>query len=283
MPLILTISPLLALYEALLKKRARGPLEDSKRRLRFTILGAHGLRRPRTEIDHYTAEQLQELIEDKIYKESDLAAIRAPSPFAVLTIDGINFFTTYDQLETPDPEWRESFDATVSDTTTIVVRVFDLKCLDRGWPALMGYTTILPFSMIPPAASSHDPVAPSDLPEKSSRASTPRPDLPDTGVLETALAVVPSGGGRVGVKELVQEWSFPLVLDRSVVPGSSVELAVSVDLSKPPPPPKIPGHYAGWKKTNERVKTSIVKWRGKTVGGKRRTVLTETYNLNDDV
>ncbi len=30
-----------------------------------------------------------------------------------------------------------------------VVRVFDRKCIDRGWPAFIGYTTIHPFAVLP--------------------------------------------------------------------------------------------------------------------------------------
>ncbi|KAF5313376.1 hypothetical protein D9611_008627 [Ephemerocybe angulata] len=309
LPLILTISPVLALYEAALKKRARGELESSKRNLRFCIVGAHGLKRPRTEIDHLTEDQIADLIESGQMTENTIKAIRAPSPFAVLTVDGKDLYTTYDLIETTSPEWRETFDTGVSDTSTIVVRVFDLKCMDRGWPSLIGYTTILPFSMLPPGPAAVV-LAPPTIP----RAQITAPEGDDTGEevaptdeegavegdSEGAKGAMKEGIDQIqetssiggGVTEASADWFgagsstvvrlFPLVRDREVVPGMSVEFSISSDTSRPPPISNIPGQYLGIKKVNQKRNVSLVKWRGKTVRGHRKVVLTETHQLDND-
>lgn len=242
LPLILTIAPLLSLWEAILTKRARGPLGSSETSLvRFTVQSATNLNRRHSLLSD------EELLE-RGWKREEIEKIKAPSPFAVLTIDEKDVYTTFDLRETKNPEWKETFDVHISETSTIVVRVFDLKCmgtecLGADGHALIGYTTILPSAMLWEAVKDE-----SELP-------TP----PD------ALHIK----------------SFPLVRDGKVIPGTTLETSVSTDTSGPIPLPTIPSQYLGLERTTEERKVAMVKWRGKRRGYKE-TTLTETYNLPGD-
>lgn len=255
----------------MLKKRARGPVEKSKRKLRLCIVGATGLKRGRTEIDQYTPEQLQDTM-----TEENIETIRCPSPFAVLTIDGTHIYNTFYEEHTRDPEWKESFDAEVSDTSTIVVRIFDMKAMNQGWPALIGYTTISPFSILPPGRK---PPAPGP----DSTSSDPQTEGPTEESSSQALGPAAEArrlkDGTSDSTAVVQQ--FPLVLDREVVPGTSVVFSVSTDISGPPPLPKIPERYLGVRKTNIKTQVGFVKWRGRKVG-RREVTVTETHRLDND-
>ncbi|KAJ2915717.1 hypothetical protein MD484_g4683, partial [Candolleomyces efflorescens] len=260
LPLILTISPLFALFEAVLKKRSRGPLESSKRTLRFCIRRATNLTRPRTELDGFSTEQIQQLIEDEQLTQEYVDQTLAPSPFALLTVGDKDVYNTYALPHTGNPDWQEYFDADVADTTTIVIRIFDSKCMDRGWPALIGYTTILPFAMFPPGSGGGNDVAPAD----------------DSSTPTQAIALV----NQANRTQESGAQTFPLFRDRSVIPGMSLEFSVSSDVQSPLPPPNIAGlNNFGLQHVNERRNVAIFKWRGKTIHGKRQTRLTERYNM----
>lgn len=252
LPLILTIAPVLSLWEAILAKRARGPSASHKTTLvRFTVQGATNLcrRHPLMADDVLIAAG---------WKEEEIEGFKAPSPFVVLTIDERDVYTTYDLRETKNPDWRESFDVELSETSTIVVRVFDLKCtgtqcLGADGHGLLGYTTILPSAMLWEALESQGPIQTDDTGSNSGAQASPRPPLG-------------------GVK------SFPLLLDGKPIPGTTFEASISLDTSGPIPLPAIPTQYIGLERTTEERKVAIVKWRGKRRGFKE-TTLTETYNL----
>ena len=240
------------------------------------MVGATGLKRSRTKIDQYSSEQVQALIKEGFLTEEDIEIMRLPSPFAVLTIDGTHIYNTFYEENTRDPEWKETFDAEVSDTSTIVVRIFDMKAMNEGWPALMGYTTITPFSILPPGQELRPP-------EPDSISADPHTQGP-TGessaqALVRAAEARRNANGASDSAAVVQE--FPLVLDRKVVPGASAVFSVSADIWGPPPLPKIPDRYLGVRKTNIKTEVGFVKWRGRKVGGREVTV-TRTYRLDDN-
>ncbi|KAJ3511415.1 hypothetical protein NLJ89_g4119 [Agrocybe chaxingu] len=142
LPLLLTISPLLSLYESILSRSSTGPTTET-RLIRFYIRRAKGLQRPRTEFDAYLPEIIDRLPEV-------LRKAQTPSPFAVITIDEREMYTSRAEESTCDPEWDESFDVRVGNLSTIVIRVFDHKCVDLGLPGFIGFATLLPFALMPP-------------------------------------------------------------------------------------------------------------------------------------
>ncbi|CAA7262113.1 unnamed protein product [Cyclocybe aegerita] len=140
--LLLTLSPLLSLYESILSRNSTGPTTET-RLIRFYIRRAKGLQRPRTEFDAYLPDIMDRLPEV-------LRKAQTPSPFAVVTIDEREMYTSRVEESTCDPDWDESFDVRVGDLSTIVVRVFDRKCIDQGLPEFIGFATLLPFALMPP-------------------------------------------------------------------------------------------------------------------------------------
>jgi len=168
-------------------------------------------------------------------------ATKAPSPFAVITIDERDIYVTYDQQDTHNPDWEESFDVEVGDLSTVVVRIFDLKCMDAGRPSLIGYTTLLPFSVLPP------------------------PSVEAVGPVTQADAAP-----AVHV--------FQLVRDGVTLQESTVSITLSMDTDGPLPPPKLPPRFKGLKGTRHDRRVGIIKFRGKRIGSKKTTT-TETYWL----
>ncbi|KAF8152964.1 hypothetical protein B0H34DRAFT_677195 [Crassisporium funariophilum] len=197
LPLVLTISPLFSLYESILARRSSGPKGET-RILRFSIRGATGLQRPQCELDPYPLEVIETIPEEKV-KE-----MRAPSPFAVITIDEREMYTTFEQYDTTDPDWDESFDVTLGDLSTVVIRIFDRKCIDRNWPSFIGFTTILPFALLPP----------------------PRDDESTDTLSERPSSVV--------------KVDIPLVREGITVSGMSVSISLSTDTHNPPSLPVVP-------------------------------------------
>jgi C2 domain len=242
LPLILTIAPLLSLWEAILTKRARKPLSSSSStHVRFTIQSATNLtRRHRLSSD--------EALLNQGWTEEEIVALKAPSPFAVLTIDEKDVYTTFDLRDAMNPGWKETFDVEISETSTIVVRIFDLKCmgtecLGADGHGLIGYTTILPSAMLWEMG---------------------KDDSNSTGT-------APREGARVQIK------SFPLIRDGKIIPGTTFEASISTDTSGPIPL-AIPPQYIGLERTTEERKVAMFHWRGRRRGYKE-TTLTETYNL----
>ncbi|KAH6904943.1 hypothetical protein BKA70DRAFT_1294448 [Coprinopsis sp. MPI-PUGE-AT-0042] len=256
LPLILTIAPLLSLWEAILTKRARGPLGSSETTaVRFTIQSAKNLsRRHRLPPD-------EDLLE-KDWKEEEIEKLKAPSPFAVLTIDEKDVYTTFDLRDTRNPGWKETFDVQISETSTIVVRIFDLKCmgtecLGADGHGLIGYTTILPSAMRWEVGKENSDILSAQTDSQDSVRDGPQ------------------------LRPAIQIKSFPLVRDSKVIPGTTFEASISTDTSGPIPPPDIPAQYVGLERTTEERTVAMVKWRGRRRGFKE-TTLTETYNLQGD-
>lgn len=146
LPMLLTISPLFALYESVLARRTSG-LREKGRLVRVTIKSAAALQRPKCELDGFSLQEIETVMG---LNEEQVKGLRAPSPFAVLTIDEQDIYVTYDQENVTDPDWEESFDVKVGDLSTVVIQIFDLKCLDNGWSSLIGFTAFLPYATLPP-------------------------------------------------------------------------------------------------------------------------------------
>lgn len=127
--MVLTISPLFSLCEAMLGWRDLGIGKSPAHMLRVRIVGATCLKRP--------------VVEGVAGPMHD-----TPSPFAVITVDGKDIYHTLAQVETRDPQWNESFDTEMSEVSTIFIRVFDASVTYQGQPVLLGYTSTTLFSMI---------------------------------------------------------------------------------------------------------------------------------------
>jgi hypothetical protein len=151
---------LFSLWESILSRRSAGP-SSKPRKLRFIIRNARGLQRPHCELDPYSPDQLARLDENTANK------LRAPSPFVVVTINEEETYTTFEERDTHSPEWEEVFDVEINDLATVVIRVFDRKCIDRDWPAFIGFTTLHPFTVLPypqPGSSPSAQVELDDIP-----------------------------------------------------------------------------------------------------------------------
>lgn len=238
--MVLTISPLFSLYESILSRQASGPFQDS-RVLRFRIKGARGLRRPYCEVDSFSQKLIDTLGEEEI------KARRGPTAFAVITIDEREQYTTFEIGNTTEPNWDESFDIKVGDMSTVVIRVFDRKCIDQGRPAFIGFTTILPFSILPP-------------PKKGDQ---PANDDPET----------PADGSKVDL-------DIPLVLEGITVPDMTVSISLSTDTRFQPTLPYVPPLMTGPHRVDEQRRVTFIKWGNKRYGGKKETN-THVYNFND--
>ncbi|KAJ3540604.1 hypothetical protein NMY22_g4232 [Coprinellus aureogranulatus] len=218
--LILTIAPLFALMEALLR-RTRGGCP--KRRLRFCLVSATGL--------NHTSNFDPNSCDAQGMPQEQLEAIRSPSPFAVATIDKTDFYNTFYHDNTASPIWQESFDAEVTDTTVIEIRVFDMKTSDKGRPTLVGRTIVTPFSMLYPAHR-----------------------LGDDGTREDCTAI---------------SQEFALVLNDEAIPGALLTFSISKDVTGAPPSPNIPGRYLVDRKTRLARRKSICKVLGLKAGYRR--------------
>lgn len=246
LPLILTISPLFSLWEALLKKRVCGPTNNFKQRLRFCLERASGLQRR----DAPTGQP------DDL-PEHQLTGSCNPSPFAVLTVNGTDFFNTFDQDDTQDPFWNECFDAEVVDTSIVVIRVFDMR--GKGQlPTLMGQTVVSPYTMLFAATRFQhrdDDSDPSTLAGPSNLA-------PETGTISQA---------------------FPLMLNEEIVPGASIIVSISRNTTDLPQGPNIPARYVGGtERATMEGKVSFFTWRGRKFGHKE-SKRTETHHLVPDL
>ncbi|KAF8799680.1 hypothetical protein BYT27DRAFT_7201093 [Phlegmacium glaucopus] len=235
LPLVLTISPLFSLYESILARRSSGPASKC-RKLRISIRSAKGLQRPHCELDGLPPYSLQNIPEEEV------TAIRAPSSFAVVTIDEREMYTTFEQEDTTDPDWRESFDVDIGDLSTVVIRVFDRKCIDRNWPAFIGFTTILPFSLLPPPK-------------------------------EQDLNTSSSPNSHVDIDDI------PLVRGGITVSDMSVSISLSTNTSVPPTLPYVPPHLYGPQETHVKKRVALFKCRNKTWGQKKVTT-TRVYQLD---
>ncbi|TDL27133.1 hypothetical protein BD410DRAFT_895025 [Rickenella mellea] len=249
LPMILTIAPLFSLFEWMLASRSSGPSERV-RKVRITVKEATGLKRPQCEVDEFP-----EIYTTPKFTERHLEKIRKPSPFAAITLDDRDVFVTYEQDHANDPDWGESFDLEVTDLSTVVIRVYDLKCIDRGWPALIGYTVLLPFSILPPGDES--------------------PLLPTTG----GEAGSADGSGIETPQVIMEETAtFPLTRKGQIVPDHNLTISLSTNTATPLPEPKLPQKYRGLQRTVRETKINYLKICGMTFGSKERTT-TEIYEL----
>lgn len=186
--------------------------------------------------------------------EPELENARAPSAFAVITIDERQVYTTYEALNSSNPVWEESFDIEVNDFSTIVVRVFDRKCIDRDWPSFIGYTTIHPFTVFP-----HADYCP-----------------PTVGVdEETTLLPSSSSSSKVDTD------SIPLVLDGYTMHDMTIGILMSSEteapINLPGPVPYTPRTQDIRKTTAER-RVNLVKFGNRKRGSKKETV-THVYEM----
>ncbi|PPQ96480.1 hypothetical protein CVT26_010474 [Gymnopilus dilepis] len=236
LPLLLTISPLFSLYEAILSRQSAGPL-SKPRRIRFTIRRASNLRRPHCELDPYPQDYIQQMDENEVKK------IRSPSAFAIATIDEREMYTTYDESNTTDPVWEESFDVEIDDQSTAVIRVFDSKCIDRGWPAFIGYTVIHPFTVF-----SH-PTEPQYTGDED-------PDKDDASAAKTR---------RVEVTDV------PLVCDGVTMQDMTISISLSSDTSLPPSLHNPAPILRGPESTHRERRVALVKFGNKRMGRKKET------------
>ncbi|KAF9531078.1 hypothetical protein CPB83DRAFT_849293 [Crepidotus variabilis] len=246
LPLVLTISPLFSLYEYFLSRRASGPINKS-RILRFNVKGGKGLQRPHCEVDSFGEELIEQLGEENIQRR------RAPTAFVVVTIAEREQYTTYEHEHEKNPRWNEGFDVKLTDTSTIVIRVFDRKCIDAEWPSLIGFTTILPFSLLPP------PVEGEPTPDL-----TPRQEPKD---LETAID---SSSIEVDV---------PLIREGRTVPEMTIKISLSTDTSLPPTLPYVPPTLVGPQAVHTQTRVGLFKWGNKTVYGRKKETHTTVYQL----
>jgi C2 domain len=242
--MILTISPLFSLYEYILARRSSGPSEET-RTVRLTVRNAACLQRPKCELDGLSPEYLEQI------SVRNQAKIRNPSPFAVVTIDKRDMFVTYDQQDEANPDWEESVDIRVGDMSTVVIRVFDLKCMDRsGWPSMIGFTIFLPLSVL--------------VPRPQAVQSEPSDDEQQE----------PDGNNTVRTESV----TLPLIRDGVTIPGMTVSISLSTDIESPLPPPKLPPRFQGHKQTHVSSKVGILSFRGRRLGTNKETI-TETYWL----
>jgi len=100
--MVLTISPLFSLYEYVLSQRSSGAI-SKPRLLRFRIKGAHGLQRPSCEVDSFPQALIDRL------GEEDIQARRAPTAFAVISVNEREQYTTFEKKDMRNPNWDESF------------------------------------------------------------------------------------------------------------------------------------------------------------------------------
>lgn len=231
--MVLTIAPLFSLYESVLARRSSGPLGEP-RKLRISICKAQGLRRPHCELDGYPEHLLKGIPEDKINE------IRAPSPFAVVTIDEREMYTTFEEENNTDPSWNESFDVEIEDLSTVVIRVFDRKCIDFGLPAFIGFTTILPFSLLPP-------------PKNEDANSSP--------------------DSQVNVDMI------PLVREGVVISGMSISISLSTDTREPPTMAHAPPHLYGPEETRVERRVALFKCGNRKTVGRKKVTTTRVYQL----
>lgn len=201
--------------------------------LRFSIRNARGLQRPRTELDSYPPEYIA------LIDEEQVARTRSPSAFAVITVDDREMYTTFEIDDAHDPNWEESFDMKVDDLSIVVIRVFDMKCIDRSWPSFIGFTTVHPFSAFPHPNS--------------------------TSTKDSSLAEV--GHSQVDLE------AIPLVREDATVPDMTVSISISTDTTLPPSLPTVP-FLSGPQETRVERRVALVKFGNKKVGRKKETTTT---------
>lgn len=167
--------------------------------------------------------------------------LRAPSPFVVVTINEEETYTTFEEHDKHNPDWEEVFDVEINDLSTVVIRVFDRKCIDRDWPAFIGFTTIHPFTVLP-------------YPQ-------------------------PGSGGDSSQSAQVELDDIPLVRD-GTTSDMTVSLTLSTDTQEQPTLRIIPRHQGGPLETRVERRVALVKFGKKKVGRKKETV-THVYQMAD--
>jgi len=211
--------------------------------LRFSIRNARGLQRPRTELDSYPPEYIAALEED------DVARARSPSAFAVITVDDREMYSTFEIDNAHDPDWEESFDMKVDDLSIVVIRVFDMKCINKGWPSFIGFTTVHPFTALPHPNKAHLNKA-----------------HPNSASAEE-ISATESGLSQVDLD------AIPLVREDTTVPDMSVSISISTDTKLPPSLPTVP-LLSGPQETRVQRRVTLVKFGNKKVGRKKETTTT---------
>ena len=148
-------------------------------------------------------------------------------------------YTTFEEENNTDPSWNESFDVEIEDLSTVVIRVFDRKCIDFGLPAFIGFTTILPFSLLPP---------------KNEDANS----SPDS---------------QVNVDMI------PLVREGVVISGMSISISLSTDTREPPTMAHAPPHLYGPEETRVERRVALFKCGNRKTVGRKKVTTTRVYQL----
>lgn len=125
--------------------------------------------------------------------------------------------------------------------------MFDRKCVDQGWPAFIGFTTILPFSILPPPTDGQ-PSA-SDDPE------------------------VPAARSKVDLEDI------PLVREGITVPEMAVSISLSTDTRAQPTLPYVPPLMSGPRKVEKQTSVTLVKW-GNKKHGRKKEMSTHVYDFD---
>jgi hypothetical protein len=172
-----------------------------------------------------------------------------PSPFAIITVDGADIYRTLSQIETENPEWNESFDMEMSETSALVIRIFDASTADRERPVLLGYTATTVFSMLL-GRGAEDGILP----------------LLGTTPTDAASSSIPSR-------------ALPLAFSSRCVHGASVTLSMSTDVSGPPSPFVLPRH-GHRTRTTVRTGVAFYGWGGRSLAGHQERTRFDTYRLH---
>jgi len=205
--------------------------------LRFSIRNARGLQRPRTELDSYPPEYIA------LINEEQVARTRSPSAFAVITVDDREMYTTFEIDNAHDPDWEESFDMKVDDLSVVVIRVFDMKCIDRSWPSLIGFTTVHPFTAFPHPNST---------------------------------STEGSSSAEIGHSQVDLD-AIPLVRKDATVPDMNVSISISTDTRLPPSLPTVP-LLSRPQETRVERRVALVKF-GNRKSGRKKATTTTVYQM----
>ncbi|KAJ3510231.1 hypothetical protein NMY22_g16033 [Coprinellus aureogranulatus] len=254
LPLILTISPLFSLWEALYKRnRGAGVV----RKLRFCVVSARGLKR--NSFPEPGSGDGEGMPQDQP------EANNSPSPFVVVTIDKTEFYSTFYHDNTENPTWKDSFDIEVTDTTTMEIRVFDAKAMNDGKPALaalIGYTVIAPFTMLYPGQGV----------ERADTRLGQQAQASGTTAEITTTGPTAEGGLECMEECMTIAQVFPLMLDGEVIPGATLTFSVSKDVGGPPPLPDVPSRYGDAPSLNRTTRVeNWVGWQDRRVGHEEET------------
>jgi hypothetical protein len=222
--------------------------------------------------------------------------LRAPTSFAVVTVDEREMYTTFEMHDEHDPQWDESFDMRVDDSSTVVVRVFDRKCIDNGWPAFVGFAvvhpfTVLPHPTLPPPRVEDEAQEDEDAPTEPSAGDAHQGGSSGGSSIDESHAAGPEHRGveddrLLGVASKPSriprsvDLELPLVRDGITVPGMTVSIRLSTEIRGKPVLPPPPPYIGDVEQTRVERRVALVKFRNKKMGRKKETT-TRVYQMAD--